>query len=79
MSAPEKRGDAIHGSRLFRDWCAGCREPIRVTAAALELARNWCRDCAPSAPVADPPPRRGRAGEAADREFHGGRFNAGEW
>jgi hypothetical protein len=71
-----KRGDRIPGSRWYRDWCAGCREPIRVSEPALDLERNYCRDCAP---VKSEPKRHGRDGAEADREFHGGRFSGGEW
>lgn len=41
------RGDPIPGSKLVRDWCAGCQEPIRVTVDAIQLGRNYCRECAP--------------------------------
>jgi len=35
-------GSKIPGSLFLRDYCSGCNEPIRVTAAGI---KNFCRDC----------------------------------
>lgn len=39
---PEKRGDRIARSKLYRDFCCGCGEPIRVTEAD---GQQTCEDC----------------------------------
>lgn len=79
----ERRGDPIPGSALVRDFCAGCQEPIRVPReAVVPKRRNYCRACIPPAPSDEllQRSRRGhRTGADADREYDGGRFNAGEW
>jgi len=41
----EQRGEQIAGSQLFRDFCAVCGEPIRVTAEKRGLPKNFCLDC----------------------------------
>lgn len=41
-NVPEKRGDRIAGSKLYRDFCCGCGEPIRVTEAD---GKQTCEDC----------------------------------
>lgn len=45
----EKRGERIAGSRLFRDFCAGCREPIRVAQVFSKVGPigNYCEVCKP--------------------------------
>ena len=54
----EKRGDPIPGSRLVRDFCAKCKEPIRVNESDLFFDENgklittidnpnYCQDCKP--------------------------------
>ena len=47
-----ERGEAIPGSRLYRDYCARCTEPIRVPADKIliygrvnEEAVNYCIGC----------------------------------
>ena len=41
----EQRGEPIAGSTLFRDFCAVCREPIRVSEEKRGLPQNYCLDC----------------------------------
>lgn len=41
----EQRGEPIAGSTLFRDFCAVCREPIRVPVEKRGLPQNFCLDC----------------------------------
>lgn len=48
----ERRGDRITGSRLYRDFCASCKEPIRVApewnakAKCSQLPwRSYCSRC----------------------------------
>ena len=41
----EQRGESIEGSQLYRDFCAVCREPIRVTEDKRDLPQNFCLDC----------------------------------
>ena len=41
-TAQLSRGTRIDGSRYYRDYCAGCLEPIRVTDVG---ACNLCEDC----------------------------------
>jgi hypothetical protein len=41
----EQRGEPIAGSQLFRDFCAVCGEPIRVSVEKRGLPQNFCIDC----------------------------------
>lgn len=41
----EQRGERIAGSQLYRDFCAVCREPIRVPEEKRGLPQNFCLDC----------------------------------
>jgi len=41
----EQRGEPIAGSTLFRDFCAVCQEPIRVSEEKRGLPQNFCLDC----------------------------------
>jgi hypothetical protein len=41
----EQRGERIAGSSLYRDFCAVCKEPIRVPEEKLALPQNFCLDC----------------------------------
>lgn len=41
----EERGEPIAGSQLFRDFCAACQEPIRVSEEKRGLPQNYCLDC----------------------------------
>jgi hypothetical protein len=41
----EQRGAPIPGSSLYRDFCAVCKEPIRVPLEKLGLPQNFCLDC----------------------------------
>ena len=41
----EQRGEPIAGSTLFRDFCAVCQEPIRVSEEKRGLPRNFCLEC----------------------------------
>jgi hypothetical protein len=37
-------GDPIKGSKFFRDYCANCSEPMRVTGPRVG-EENYCWDC----------------------------------
>jgi hypothetical protein len=39
-----KCGDPIPGSKLVRDFCVSCHEPMRV-APQIAGHRNYCTDC----------------------------------
>jgi hypothetical protein len=41
----EQRGEPIAGSQLYRDFCAVCQEPIRVTKEKRGLPQNFCLEC----------------------------------
>lgn len=41
-----RRGDAIAGSRFYREFCATCETPIRVRTEQT-FRRNYCEDCNP--------------------------------
>lgn len=41
-----RRGDAIAGSRFYREFCATCGTPIRVRSEQT-FRRNHCEDCNP--------------------------------
>lgn len=85
----EPRGERIHGSSMFRAFCAMCGEPIRVPTEKRNLPRNFCLKCMlkeieklslgasliikslrPAGPPATP---------LSERQYDGGRFQAGEW
>ncbi len=75
------RGDAIPGSRYVRDFCSTCREPIRVEQAH---GKHTCADCKiDGGHIERSRDQRDRKittrGGAADRQYHGGQFNRGEW
>lgn len=68
----EKIGDRIEGSQFVRDRCRACLEPIRVVCTKVN---NLCEKCDPShwnCVIRD-------YAAAADRQYHGGQFNTGEW
>jgi hypothetical protein len=45
----EQRGDKIKGSRLFRDFCNCCGQPMRVQFR-VDFSKKvpYCTDCTPS-------------------------------
>lgn len=45
----ERRGQRIPGSRYVRDFCARCKEPIRVRFAGIDP--NFCESCDMRGPV----------------------------
>ena len=65
-------GQHVAGSALVRDFCCVCGEAMRVINPSV---CNICLDCEPTGV---PGKRHGRL-EASGIEYHGGRFNAGEW
>lgn len=65
-------GAKIEGSVLYRDFCISCGEAIRVVDAGRP---NTCLDCKPTG---CPGGTRSTI-ESSGIEYHGGRFNAGEW
>jgi len=40
-----KRGERIHGSRMFRDFCLHCGEPMRIAEQDKCTGRNYCLEC----------------------------------
>lgn len=67
MTYHKDHGDPIPGSRLFRAYCAGCGEPIRVTGEALKhpsLCR--CEHCGPRRPTRGHVMHRGVGFDAQD-------------
>ena len=66
-------GRAIEGSKLVRDFCAGCGEAIRV---AVVTRTSFCLDCKPTG---TPGKRAGKSPETVAMAYHGGRFHAAEW
>lgn len=65
-------GSTIPGSSLFRDFCIECGEAIRVVDAGKP---NTCVDCRPTGC----PGESSGTANRSDIEYHGGRFNSGEW
>ena len=70
----EKRGDPVPGSMFYRDFCAGCQEPMRVTEDRLKTS-NYCGQCSTKPHFGGRTIRLG----SADRSFHGGQYDKGEW
>lgn len=65
-------GSRIPGSRLLRDYCIRCCQPIRVTDASKP---NLCLDCNPTGT----PGTRTSNATSGEIQYHGGRFNHAEW
>jgi hypothetical protein len=42
----EKKGEKIEGSRYYRDFCAGCGEPMRVVRVDPNIP-PYCEQCSP--------------------------------
>ena len=75
LLSPEKLaqlGERIPGSRLFRDFCISCGEPMRVVDAGRP---NTCLDCRPTG---CPGVSSGNI-TTSEIDYHGGRFNSAEW
>jgi hypothetical protein len=39
----------LEGSLLWRVWCVGCHEPMRVNGCDREKP-HWCEECSPGKP-----------------------------
>lgn len=65
-------GARIEGSKLFRDFCNGCGEAIRVVNPGIP---NICLDCRPTGC----PGHSSGGPTTGNIEYHGGRFHSGEW
>ena len=66
-------GSSIRGSKLVRDYCVRCGEPIRVVSVSPGVC---CLDCHPTG---RPGKSNGRSTHDAAVGYHGGRFYSGEW
>lgn len=73
----EQRGEPIPGSKLVRDFCVLCDEPIRV----FNVGHHYCTDCQKLDKTGPLPTVGGNPHPAFPRSemhFHGG-LNTGEW
>ena len=66
-------GSRIEGSKLFRDYCVCCAEPIRVASVTPGAC---CLDCKPTG---CPGTSCGRSTHETAIGYHGGQFHSGEW
>ena len=66
-------GSPIEGSKLYRDYCLRCGEPIRVISVTPGAC---CLDCKPTG---HPGVSYGRSTHETAIGYHGGQFHAGEW
>lgn len=69
-------GDRIPGSRLVRDYCCRCQEPMRVEPS-MTYGVHECLDCVRVEHPGENP--MGIGTPRSEIEYQGSRFHAGEW